>query len=425
MTSRGHTVDADTVAPGQLVKLVHYWRVEQPPGPGWRVFARVRGAPNTADFKNLPATDMELGHPVGSWRAGEIIADPQDMTLRPDWRSQTAILEVGLIRVGAHGTGDRMAASGPATHDRAVIARTLAVDLSRAPAPPGTIYIPRATGPIAIDGVANEPSWATAVASPEFQLAEGSPETVGKATAKMTWDDDNLYVYVSILDTDIVSEYKKHDDPLWKADDVEIFIDADNNRRGYVELQVNPNNATFDSWFAGVKTAGPNAGGDPSWESGMVTAVKLHNTTEPGDTDVGWEAEIAIPWAAVKGRDDKMNVRLPPQVGDKWRLNVVRVDSTTGNKSQSASSWNRITYSDFHALDRMLNAVFADKTGSIVPAPTPPPIPAEGSGSGSSSGSGSGSAGSGSAASAGSGSGVMAVPRPIVHTTTVAPAPTP
>ena len=349
---------------------------------------------------------MELGHDPDSWRAGEIIADVQDFTLRPDWRSQTATLEVGLIRIGEHGTGDRMAASGPSTHDRAVVARTLQVDLSRAPPPPGTIYIPRASGPITVDGMSNEPAWATAVASPELATAESSPEPVGKATAKMTWDDDNLYVFVTVTDSDIVSEYKNHDDPLWKADDIEIFIDADSNRRGYVELQVNPNNATFDSWFATVKTNGPNAGGDPSWDSGMVTAVKLHGTTAPNDTDTGWEAEIAIPWAAVKGRDDKMNVRLPPQVGDKWRLNLVRVDSSTGSKTQAASSWNRITYGDFHALDRMLTAVFADKTGAIVPTPA-----------GAGSGSGSGGQGNGSAGSGSAGSGSATVERPIAPST--------
>ena len=36
-----------------------------------------------------------------------------------------------------------------------------------------------------------------------------------------------------------------------------MFIDADGNRRGYVELQVNPNNVTFDSWFAGDRARRP------------------------------------------------------------------------------------------------------------------------------------------------------------------------
>jgi hypothetical protein len=68
-------------------------------------------------------------------------------------------------------------------------------------------------------------------------------------------------------------------------------------------------------------------------------------------------------------------------LGDRWRLNVVRVDVKSGDKNQTASSWNRITLGDFHALDRMLTVVFADAGGSIVPTETSAP-----SGAGSSSG---------------------------------------
>jgi hypothetical protein len=406
----GNSIDKPSVAPGQTVRITHYWRVVEPVGAGWRLFALVRGAPNTADFMNLTATDMEIAHGPASWKAGELIEDIQDVVLRPDWRSATATLYVGLIATGEHGIGDRMPASGPHTQDRAVIARVIDVDLSKAPPPPGTVHVPRALGPITIDGVASEPAWAAAVTSPELATAEGSADPVGKAIAKLTWDDQFLYAFISITDSDIVSEYKNHDDPLWKQDCVELFIDADGNRRGYVELQVNPNNATFDSWFATTR-AQP---GDPSWDSGMQTAVKLRGTTAPGDTDQGWDAEIAIPWQAVRGRDDAMAVRLPPQVGDRWRLNVVRVDVKTGDKNQQASSWNRITSADFHALDRMLTAVFADTGGSITPALPGAPAGATGSASGTpgTPGSGSGSAlgtpgsGSGSAlGTPGSGSG--------------------
>lgn len=367
----GNAIDHTAVVPGQIVRVTHYWQVVQPVGPGWRVFALLRGAPGSADFMNLPATDMELGHGPARWQKGDVIEDVQDIVLRPDWRSPTATLTVGLIEVGQHGVGDRMAASGPHTLDRAVVARAIDVDLSKAPPPPGTVHVPRAVGPIAIDGVASEPAWATAATSPELVTAEGSADPVGKATAKLTWDDQFLYAFVSVTDTDIVSEYKNHDDPLWKADCVELFVDADANRRGYIELQVNPNNATFDSWFAVTRAQG----GDPSWDSGMQTAVKLRGTTAPGDTDQGWDAELAIPWQAVKGRDAAMAVRLPPEVGDRWRMNIVRVDVRTGDKNPQASSWNRISSADFHALDRMLTVVFADPSGSIVPQPaTTPPL---------------------------------------------------
>ncbi|HEY1815715.1 MAG TPA: carbohydrate-binding family 9-like protein [Kofleriaceae bacterium] len=385
----GSTIDREPVIPGQAVKLASYWRVVIPPGPGWRVFVQVRGAPSTADFMNLEPSDMELGHPVATWLPGQIIRDEHSFVLRPDWKSKTATFYVGLIRDGGHDDESRMPASGPGTSQDAAVARTVDVDLSKAPPPPGTIYIPRAAGAITIDGVANDPGWAGAVQSPEFVTAEGSTDPNGRTTAKLTYDDQYLYAFVSVLDNDIVAPYTKHDEPLYKADAIEIFIDADGNRRGYVELQVNPNNATFDKWWPGTR-AEP---GDESWDSGMQSAVKLRGTTAPNDQDIGWDVELAIPWAAVKGRDANMRVRLPPEIGDRWRMNIVRTDQKTGGKNQAeggASSWNRISSSDFHALDRMLVAVFADHAGSIVPKPADAPLPAP-----------VGSAGSGSAGSAG------------------------
>jgi Carbohydrate family 9 binding domain-like len=406
VTYVGSTLDKPTIAPGQTVRVTHYWRVVQPVGVGWKVFALVRGAPNTADFMNLTATDLELAHGPALWKAGEILEDIQDVTLPPDWKSPTATLYVGLIALGQHGVGDRMIASGAHTQDRAVVARVIDVDLSKAPPPPGTAYVPRAAVPITIDGVASEAAWATAATSPELITSEGSPDPVGKAIAKLTWDDQFLYAFITVTDSDVVSSYKQHDDPLWKADCVELFIDADGNRRGYVELQVNPNNATFDSWFQATR-AQP---GDPTWDSGMQTKVVLRGTTEPGDTDQGWDAEIAIPWQAVRGRDEAMAVRLPPQVGDRWRLNVVRVDVKTGDKGQSSSSWNRITSADYHALDRMLTVVFADPSGSIRP-PSPPVegvAPAPGGATITPGAGSAGAPGAGSAGAPGAGSAALA-----------------
>jgi len=355
---------ARAIAPGQSVRVTHFWRVDRAPGPGWRVFGLLRGAAGTTDFMYVDPSEMEVAHPVETWRAGEIIQDTHDIVVRPDWNSSTATLYVGLVRIAGHAIADRMVANGPNTLERAVIATTIDIDLSKAPPPPGTVYVPRASAPIAIDGLGIDPAWAKAASSAEFATAEGSPEPVGRTTAKLTWDDDRLYALIQIADTDIYSPYHHHDDPLWKADAVEVFIDADGNRRGYVELQVNPNNATFDSWFATTR-AQP---GDPTWDSGITTAVNVRGTPDrAGDSDAGWSAEIAIPWAAVRGRDDSMPIRIPPRVGDRWRLNIVRVDAQSGRKDVAASSWNAITYRDFHALDRMLTVVFANGEGSIEP----------------------------------------------------------
>ncbi len=109
----------------------------------------------------------------------------------------------------------------------------------------------------------------------------------------------------------------------------------------------------------------------------MKTAVNVRGTlNNAADDDQGWDAEWAIPLAAVKGGDAAMNVRLPPQPGDVWRFNVVRADYGKDNKP-TAASWNRIRFSEWHSLDRMLTLTFADETGNIKPPAAAPAAPVE------------------------------------------------
>ena len=136
-------------------------RSSAPPGAGLaRVRARARRA-GTADFMNLPATDMELGHPPATWKAGEIIEDVQDFTLRPDWRSPTATLLVGLIarrrprRRRSHGRERRRHVVDRAV-DRAHARRSICRRRRRRRAR-STCRTPPA--PITIDGIANDPGW--------------------------------------------------------------------------------------------------------------------------------------------------------------------------------------------------------------------------------------------------------------------------
>jgi len=229
-------------------------------------------------------------------------------------------------------------------------------------------------GAIKLDGKLDEKEWKDAPSTGEFVKTMDGAAGDQKTTAKLLWDDKNLYVLVDVQDADVASQFTKHDDPIWKEDAVELFIDADKNGHGYVELQVNPRNATFDSWFATVR---PN--GDPKWDSNMVTAVTVDGTLDNrDDVDKGWRAELAIPLVAVKGRDDKMDVRIPPKVGDSWKLDIVRVEKPK-DKQLTASAWAQIDISDFHALDRLVTVTFGDDKGKTVAAAEPAPAekPAE------------------------------------------------
>jgi hypothetical protein len=161
---------------------------------------------------------------------------------------------------------------------------------------------------------------------------------------------------------------------MWKEDVVELFIDADGNGTGYIELQVNPHNAHFDAWFETTRAKKA----DRAWSAGMTSAVVVRGTLdEKGDKDSGWDVEIAVPLASVRGTSTTMAVNLPPKVGDQWRLNVVRSDKPDEG-GILAAAWNPLTYKDFHALDRMLDVAFGDAEGRApIPEdePAPPPRP--------------------------------------------------
>ncbi len=364
----GNDVDTDTLAPGGKVTITHYWRITAPPGAGWKIFAHVTGA-TSKDWMNVDYTDMRAGYPAKRWKAGDIIKDVQKFALAKDWTSSYAQLSVGMYRKGGRSIKDRMPiVSGPADDQSRVKVFRFKVKAGAAKAKPrpsqAGYAVWRASGPITIDGKADEPAWKKAKRSPAFVDAEGGPKTGKETRAQLLWDDENLYVFISAQDDDVFSPYKKHDEPLWKADVLELFIDADRNRRGYVELQVNPNNAQFDSWFATTR----EQPGDVKWTANMKSAVVVHGSADKrGDKDVGWDVEIAIPLAAVKGNDPTMRVTLPPKPGDKWRLNIVRGDKPQKDRLR-ASSWNKLTYQDFHALGRMLTVTFGDDTGKTAAA---------------------------------------------------------
>jgi len=214
----------------------------------------------------------------------------------------------------------------------------------------------RARGKIVIDGRGDDAAWAAADKTALFRAARGSAAAPGETRARLLWDDEFLYVLIDAADADVSSPFSKHDDPLWRADAVELFIDADGSRSGYVELQTNPRGAVFDAWFPRTR----KQGGKQGWTSSMSAAVNVEGTLdEPGDTDRAWHAELAIPLEDVKGGDAAMKVRVPPEVGDGWRLNIVRVDKPRQGKV-IASSWAPVSMQDFHSIDRLLTVRFAE-----------------------------------------------------------------
>lgn len=238
--------------------------------------------------------------------------------------------------------------------------RTITTDLLRylltnTLRPVGEYSCPRTATPPVIDGKLDDPVWRrTAATAPfvRFDPDAGDGKTLA-TTARLAWDDTNLYVAWECEDPDVWSEIEAPDGDLWNAEVVEVYLDPDGDGKDYAEFEINPLNAGLDLQIPAAVDGAPqqveqartwNAAG---WRHAVDTRGTL-NSRE--DRDTGWTAETAIPLAALSG------ARLPLRVGDSWRLQLLRIDRSRGLPHAQFSAWSATN--TFHSPARFGRVVF-------------------------------------------------------------------
>jgi hypothetical protein len=346
---------------GKDLRLTHYWQVKAPPGEGWRTFTHVQGSARMPHM-NVDHGPVRGKYPVAQWKAGDIIRDEHSFRVPANW--ENVLVYTGLWR-GA----ERMAIkAGP--HDEAtrVLGATIPVKGAVGAAPPKRYLVHKTPKPLKIDGKLDEPAWATAPALGAFVDTLSGAAAAIKTDGKLLWDDKNLYIAFENVDTDVASTLTKRDDKLWAQDAVEVMIDANGDKKSYVELQVAPTNAVFDTYLPEFRKYEDAL--DPKrkmydWNSKVKTAVKVDGTlNKREDQDKGWTVELALPLADANGLL-KEGVKVPPALGDTWRMNFFRLESPKGSKDQLAAAWSPPLTGDFHALDRFGQIVFTDDKGLL------------------------------------------------------------
>jgi hypothetical protein len=122
-----------------------------------------------------------------------------------------------------------------------------------------TCQIMRASGPIAIDGKADDPAWQQAerieFIFPWSKIEKG--ERSQGTVARMLWDDDNLYIVYVCDDPYLDSEVTEHDGPVYQEDAVEIFVtpnpDSLSTYFGY-EMNITPALLDYIAFEGGVQS---------------------------------------------------------------------------------------------------------------------------------------------------------------------------
>ncbi len=204
----------------------------------------------------------------------------------------------------------------------------------------------------AIDGKLDDEAWQIA---PRVELVEAV--TGGKCTkpttARLCWDENYLFIGFESVDTDIWGTMNQRDDLIYREEVVEAFIDPECSLHHYFEFNVSPRNVVFDAYIVNPDGIGPGEGTDFGWNcEGVKTEVLVDGTIDDRtDLDRGWTAEIAIPFKSLG--------KTKPRAGERWRLNLFRIDLSPPPKEFQAWSPPLFDPPRFHVPKRFGTLFFS------------------------------------------------------------------
>ncbi|KAA9037712.1 carbohydrate-binding family 9-like protein [Ginsengibacter hankyongi] len=196
------------------------------------------------------------------------------------------------------------------------------VDFERLLQVPLQYTVLRTTGQMTIDGKDDEPDWSKAPWTEFFTDIKSGADSnpLIKSHCKMLWDDDYLYLFVSLDETNLWASLTEHDSPVFQDNAFEMFIDPSGTNFNYFEFQINAYGTVWDLFMPKpYRNGGKNL---TSWDlKGLKKAVQLNGTiNNPNDTDQGWSIELAVPFKSLNLSGDQ-----PPGIGTTWRMNFSRV----------------------------------------------------------------------------------------------------
>ena len=207
--------------------------------------------------------------------------------------------------------------------------------------------VARTPVPINVDGKLTEIAWTRARPVGNFvNNLDGSPSKI-QTEAKVLYDNNFIYFAFRSVDNNIWSTMRKRDQHLWEEEVVEVFIQADSSQPSYIELEVNPLGTMLDIYLLDIRKPLHYE----SWNSEKLRwAVQVIGTVDGKEGDREWMCEIALPLEDVVTAPHR-----PPQPGDRWRMNMYRVEQ---RPKPAELAWSPTLQPDFHIPKRFGELVF-------------------------------------------------------------------
>ena len=182
-----------------------------------------------------------------------------------------------------------------------------------------TAQVPRATGPIKIDGT--NKNWPgvppETISGKRLVMGSGAGELEG--TFRLCWDDKNLYFMANVIDATPMQNEQTSGD-LWNGDGAEIFIGAEKLGSSgpflFTDRQI-------------LLGAGVREG-----RSYLVNAPQqkpIESIVVPGGDGKSYTLQAAIPWNALA---------IEPKVGQELMFDLALDDGITGKGRTRQLMWN-------------------------------------------------------------------------------------
>ena len=132
-----------------------------------------------------------------------------------------------------------------------VVATNLVILADDKPARDRVFVCKYASGPLAIDGKADDEAWKTAEVIDRFYQPwrKDQPKSRTATKARLLWDRENLYFLAEMEDTDLYADVKEHDGTTWDNDVFELFFKPADDKPGYYEHQVNAAGTIMDMFL--------------------------------------------------------------------------------------------------------------------------------------------------------------------------------
>ena len=244
----------------------------------------------------------------------------------------------------------------------AIVSAAIAIGslAAQTPAPATTSAAPiprydvkRASSPITIDGRLDDAAWAGASPPVTLQFLWDAQTGARQETrARVVWDAQAFYVGFDADDADITALFEQRDDPTYRDDAVEIFINPDPKQEAlYYGFEMNARGVLYDYLNYNSRTLFKR------WDAtGVKIGTNLRGTMNTRtDTDKGWSLEAAIPWVNFEELS-----RRPPVAGIVWKANFNRWDGVQPNRRMSIWSDPQNAESWPHVPSRFGELVFVD-----------------------------------------------------------------